>query len=153
MVCLTLSKLPFFLCKVSSNIDTTPTGIGLATAKLLASRGAKLSLADVSEDALKSARKEIKEAVPNSDDVLTYKCDVREYKQVEDWIKQTVDHFGKLDGAANLAGTVGPRPYTYSIDEEDEEIWNFIIGVNTTVRCSNSQRWWNPFSILTRLRE
>ena len=58
---------------------------------------------------------------------------MREYKQVEDWIKQTVDHFGKLDGAANLAGTVGPRPYTYSIDEEDPEIWDFIMGVNCTV--------------------
>lgn len=108
----------------------------MATAKLLASRGAKLSLSDVSDDALQSASKEIREAVPSAEDLLTYKCDVRDLKQVEDWIKQTVDHFGKLDGACNLAGTVGPRPGTYSTDEEDEDIWDLIIGVNLTVCAS-----------------
>ena len=110
-------------------------GIGLATAKLLASRGAKLSLADISQEQLDIAVIQIKEAVPNVSEIITSKCDVRDLSQVEAWIKQTVDKLGKLDGACNLAGTVGPKPCQYSMDEEDEEIWDFIIGVNLTVSC------------------
>lgn len=120
-------------------------GIGLATAKLLASRGAKLSLADVSQEQLDKAVVQIKEAVSSTGEIFTQKCDVRDLSQVEDWIKQTVDKLGKLDGACNLAGTVGPKPCLYSMDEEDEEIWDFIIGVNLTVSltcvlCSMANR-------------
>lgn len=33
--------------------------------------------------------------------------DVRERAEVEDWIKTTVDTFGKLDGSASLASVIG----------------------------------------------
>ena len=103
------------------------SGIGLATAKVLASRGAKLSICDVSEDNLATA----KEAIDG--EVITCKVDVRNLSQIKDWLKQTVDKFGSLDGAANLAGTIGTKFGSYAIDEEDEEMWDLIIGVNLTV--------------------
>lgn len=78
------------------------SGIGLATAHLLASRGATLSLADVSEQGLQDASKSIK--AKHNVDILTFVLDVRKPEQVDGWIKETVAKFGKLDGAANIAG-------------------------------------------------
>lgn len=106
---------------------TITTGIGLATAKLLASRGAKLDLADIYEGNLESAKKDIKQVAPGVDDILTCKCEVRDQSQVQDWIKQTVDKYGKLDGACNLAGTIGENPGTFSIEDGDEDSWDLII--------------------------
>jgi NAD(P)-dependent dehydrogenase (short-subunit alcohol dehydrogenase family) len=36
--------------------------------------------------------------------VTSSKIDVRDASQVENWVKQTIQTFGKLDGAANVAG-------------------------------------------------
>ncbi|KAK5164595.1 uncharacterized protein LTR77_009801 [Saxophila tyrrhenica] len=102
------------------------SGIGLATAKILASRGAKVSICDVSKENLTKAKESI------DGDVLACKVDVRILKEVQDWLKQTVDKFGSLDGAANLAGTIGKKFGQHAIDEEDEEMWDLIIGVNLT---------------------
>ena len=110
------------------------SGIGLATAKILAQQGAKLSIADVSEKNLENAKKAIVEASAQSgEEPLTSKVDVRELSQVQDWLQKTVDKYGKLDGAVNLAGVIGENYGTYSIDQEDEDSWDFIIGVNLTV--------------------
>ena len=112
------------------------SGIGLATAKILASRGAKLSIADVSEPNLEKAKTTIKEAAPDSGDVLIRKVDVRNFSEVHEWIKETVDKFGKLDGAANIAGTVGTNYSGYTLADEDKDQWDLIIGVNLTVESS-----------------
>ena len=64
---------------------------------------------------------------------MTCKVDVRKFNEIEDWLKQVVDKFGKLDGAANIAGTTGKNFGTYAVDQEDDDNWNLIIGVNLTV--------------------
>ena len=110
------------------------SGIALATAKILASRGAKISIADVSEQNLESAKDAIKAASPNGEEVLTAKVDVRNIGEVEDWIKKTVDKLGKLDGAANLAGVAGNMTGTYTLANENEDNWDRVIGINLTVR-------------------
>jgi 5,10-methylene-tetrahydrofolate dehydrogenase/methenyl tetrahydrofolate cyclohydrolase len=81
------------------------SGIGRATALLLASLGAKLSIADLQQEALESVAKEIKAA--GHGDVLTTKVDVRQADAVEAWIQETVKWAGRIDGAANLAGVIG----------------------------------------------
>jgi NAD(P)-dependent dehydrogenase (short-subunit alcohol dehydrogenase family) len=80
------------------------SGIGLSCAKLLSSLGAKVSIGDVSEAGLASAAKEIHS---NGGEVLTMAVDVRKRETVDAWIKATVNAFGKLDGAANMAGVIG----------------------------------------------
>jgi len=102
------------------------SGIGLATAKVLASRGAKVSIADVSEESLGKAKESIE------GDVMTCKVDVRKYSEIQDWLKQTVDKFGKLDGAANIAGITGKNFGGYAVDGEDEDNWNNVLAVNLT---------------------
>jgi NAD(P)-dependent dehydrogenase (short-subunit alcohol dehydrogenase family) len=82
------------------------SGIGLATAHLLASRGAKLSLADANAEGLYRAVKEIRERWPDVD-MRTLVVDVRNEEQVKGWVKETVAVWGRVDGAANVAGVIG----------------------------------------------
>lgn len=97
--------------------------MGLATAKLLASRGAIVSLADINEGAVKTAA----ESLTGSDKHMYAVVDVRHSRSVDAWIKSTVDKLGKLDGAVNMAGVISPaKPIT----EETDETWNFNFDVN-----------------------
>src|SRR6201985_1361911 len=82
------------------------SGIVLATAHLLASRGALLSLADLNAAALDTAAASIKSQTPNAS-VITQAIDVRNVSQVDEWIAATVSHYGRLNGAVNLAGVIG----------------------------------------------
>ncbi|OCK76393.1 NAD(P)-binding protein [Lepidopterella palustris CBS 459.81] len=82
-------------------------GIGLATARLLASRGATVSLADANPATLAEVEKESKE---KKRPVFVTVVD----------ITTTVEQFGRLDGAANIPGTI------------DGDDWNLVIGVNVT---------------------
>ena len=79
------------------------SGIGLATAKLVASPGAVVSLADINHRALEEVNREIKK---NGGCVLITKFNETKSAEVNSWIEKTMKEFGKLDGAANLAGIV-----------------------------------------------
>lgn len=105
------------------------SGMGLALSKILASRGAKISVCDISQANLDNATQEI-----DTKDLLTFKCDVRDISQVKEWINKTVEKFGRLDGAANMAGIVGARPGANVLAEQDEDDWDRVIGINLTVR-------------------
>ena len=67
------------------------SGIGLETSKILASRGAKVSIADLQDDMLKEAENAIETA---GGTVTATVVDVRDRKQVEAWISKTVRHMG-----------------------------------------------------------
>lgn len=120
-------------------ITGAASGIGLSTAHLLASRGAKLSLADITSDALKRNAEEISKQY--NVEVHHQVVDVRDYDQVESWTKATVEKFGKLDGAANLAGVIPKTLGVQGLDEQDFEQWNFVMDVNTTgvMHCLKAQ--------------
>jgi hypothetical protein len=96
------------------------SGIGLATAKLLATRGAILSLADANEVNLGAAVAQL--PTTTSSTVL----DVRDFGQVTSWISQIVREHGRLDGAANLAGVSGVGSL---LKDETDELWDSVIAV------------------------
>lgn len=106
------------------------SGIGLATAKLAASRGAILSLADINYDALKAAKHSI-EAVSQSK-VLITQLDVTRSKDVDTWINNTASVLGRLDGAANLAGVIGKYSGVKRLVEIDDEYWDQVLRINLT---------------------
>jgi|TARA_R110002003_G_scaffold104_7_gene8229 NAD(P)-dependent dehydrogenase (short-subunit alcohol dehydrogenase family) len=108
-------------------ITGAASGIGLETARLFAKRGAKLSLADVQEKPLKALEGELQQSGAQ---IITQVVDVRDRKAVEAWIAATVEKFGKLDGAANLAGVIGKQANVVGIDGLDDDEWDFVMGVN-----------------------
>lgn len=108
--------------------------MGLATAELLAARGARISLADINEDAVKAAA----EGLPSQSQHLWTKVDVRNTKSVDAWVEKTVGHFGRIDGAVNMAGIITPaRPITEQTDED----FAFSMEVNAqgVFRCLRAQ--------------
>ncbi|KIW73452.1 hypothetical protein PV04_01569 [Phialophora macrospora] len=105
-------------------ITGAASGMGLATAKLLASRGAIVSLADINAVALKTAT----ESLTGSDKHMYTVIDVRRSQSVDDWIASTVERLGRLDAAVNMAGIITPAK---PVAEETDETWDFNFAVNT----------------------
>lgn len=106
-------------------ITGASSGIGLATAQLLASRGATLSLADLNEEGLKRTAQELPTIGGQSH--LTTVVDVRKGDQVEEWIRNTAAKLGNLGGAVNLAGVVTDGVV---ITEETDAHWDILMDVN-----------------------
>lgn len=109
-------------------ITGAASGIGLATARLLAAKGAKLSLADVQEKPLQDLEAELLQYNSN---IMTKVVDITNRASVEDWISSTVQTFGKLDGAANLAGVIGRQNTVAGVADLDDDDWDFVFNVNT----------------------
>lgn len=106
-------------------------GIGYATAALLLSQGAKISVADLSQKNLDEATAKLNDIKSNSSgDFMTATVDVRKPDQVDAWIKSTVEKFGKLDGAVNLAGVIPKNINIDRVEDMPDEDWNFVIDVN-----------------------
>ncbi|MGZ0085178.1 SDR family oxidoreductase [Caldibacillus thermoamylovorans] len=104
-------------------ITGASSGIGEATAKELASRGAKLVLAARREDRLKKLQEEIK----NSGGQAVYKVtDVTSYEQMEKLAAYSIEEFGKIDVLINNAGIM-PHSFLYKKKVDD---WNRMIDVN-----------------------
>ncbi|KAF2482042.1 3-alpha--hydroxysteroid dehydrogenase [Neohortaea acidophila] len=114
------------------------SGIGRETARYLASQGAKVSIADIQEQALQKVAAEIEKA---GGAIFTSVVDVRNRSQVEDWIRRTVDKFGKLDGAVNLAGVYGKQSGLANIEEIEDDDWDFVHAVNVKglLNCLRAQ--------------
>jgi len=117
-------------------ITGAASGIGLATAKLLASRGADLSLADVQKDALEVVAAEITSA---GGSVITTIVDVRDNGQITAWISRTVEHFGKLHLAANMAGVI--TRHNDLLQDLQQDDWDLVISINLTgiMQCMRAQ--------------
>jgi short-subunit dehydrogenase len=73
------------------------SGIGLATAKLLAKRGSKLALVSRSKEKLEKLSKEL----PNS---IAVPADMTRIFEIKRMIRQTKEHFGRIDILINNAG-------------------------------------------------
>ncbi|KUL86736.1 hypothetical protein ZTR_04857 [Talaromyces verruculosus] len=117
-------------------ITGAASGMGLATAKLLADRGACISLADLNEQGLKTAIESLPTEHGNKH-IYTV-VDVRNSSAVNKWIEDTVELLGQLDGAVNMAGVILPvRPVT----EETEERFSLVLDVNVKgiFHCTRAQ--------------
>lgn len=105
------------------------SGIGFATAKLLASKGARISIGDLHPN-LDNVVNEIGNATGNGE-IFAREVDVRDTESVASWIEATVQRFGQLNGAANIAGVFKAFD-DRTVAEEDEGNWKFMLDVNLT---------------------
>jgi NAD(P)-dependent dehydrogenase (short-subunit alcohol dehydrogenase family) len=117
------------------------SGIGLETAKLLASQGAKLSICDLNSTALAEKALEISAVSPNPSNILSTVVDVRSPASVDAWIASTVSVFGKLDGAVNMAGVIPKVINIERVEDLNDEDWKFVIDVNLhgVMHCMRAQ--------------
>ena len=100
------------------------SGMGLATARAFAEAGAAVTLADVNDDALAAAERELRGAGHR---VLGVRCDVADEDQVAAAVAETVETFGRLDLAYNNAGIQSP---TTDAADETAEIFDRVNAVN-----------------------
>ena len=96
--------------------------IGKITAKLFLEEGAKVLLVDVSEDLLKEVVSELK-----SENVEYCVADVSKSADVERYVKEGVNLFGKIDVFFNNAGIEG---VVKPIIDYPEEVFDKVIAVN-----------------------
>lgn len=104
-------------------ITGASSGIGEATAKELASKGAKLVLAARREDRLKKLQEEIQK---NGGQAIYKVTDVTSYEQMEELAGYALKEFGKIDVLINNAGVM-PHSFLYKKKIDD---WNMMIDVN-----------------------
>lgn len=91
------------------------SGMGLATAKLLASEGAKVALIDLTQDELEAAAKEVQKI----GEALPVHADLRSLEQVEAAKKKILDRYGRVDILVNAAGITGPTKPFLELSDED----------------------------------
>lgn len=101
-------------------------GLGLAAAKELASQGANLSLVDYNKESLENAKKGINTEFPDIK-VLTVVADVSSEDAVRNYVDETVQEFGRIDGLYNNAGIEGKQA---AITEYDVNTFKKVIDIN-----------------------
>ncbi|XYX71402.1 SDR family NAD(P)-dependent oxidoreductase [Clavibacter nebraskensis] len=82
------------------------SGLGRAAAVRLAAEGARLALVDISEGGLAATAEAVRAASPDAE-ILTVLADVSQESDVEVYVGQTVERFGRIDGFFNNAGIEG----------------------------------------------
>jgi short-subunit dehydrogenase len=96
-------------------------GIGLATAKLLSTKGAKLALVARSKEKLEKLAKEL----PNA---IAIPADISKVEEVKNMVAQAYLHFGRIDILINNAG----RGYDVPVEKTDVEIFHYLFDLDLT---------------------
>ena len=113
-------------------------GIGYATAKLLAARGARVALVDVDRDRLERACESV------GDDVLGVAADVTDPAAVDEMVTEASGRLGRIDVLVNNAGIAGRSAPTWELTNDD---WLSVLAVNLT------GAFWCTRAVLPLMRE
>ena len=106
-----------------SIITGATMGIGLACAEEFAREGSKVVLAGRSQDLGEKAAAEIR---TNGGDAIFFQCDVSKNAQIQELVKKTLAHYGRIDVVVNNAG-VNHSANFFDISEED---WDWVMSVD-----------------------
>lgn len=103
------------------------SGIGAATAILLAAHKARVIVSDIN---LKSAQKVVDEIKESGGTAFALKVDVTQFEEVESLITEVVQDHGSLDVMVNNAGIGGKNQKKTAEHTHDD--WHNVIAVNQT---------------------
>jgi NAD(P)-dependent dehydrogenase (short-subunit alcohol dehydrogenase family) len=98
-------------------------GLGEGIAKVVAAEGARVVIAEMREDAGVRVASQIKK---RGGKALAVRCDVSCDADVHNAVKQTVKHFGRVDGLVNNAG-INFMKDTLQVTPED---WDRVISID-----------------------
>ena len=101
-------------------ITGAASGVGRATARQMVGEGASVYGVDIDQEGLHSISDELGERFSPKT------VDIRDREACHEAVKGCVEHFGKLDIVANVAGVVR----SHHVTDVDEETWRLIMGVN-----------------------
>lgn len=99
-------------------------GIGKATARAFAREGAKLVISDVKDKEGEYLAEEIRK---QGNDCIYVHCDISQPAEVQNMVRETIKHFGRLDIAYNNAGIEGELGFTADGSEEN---FDRVISIN-----------------------
>src|SRR3989344_7863692 len=121
-----LNKTTTKFCDLSGKVAVITgarRGMGRTHALTLARAGAKVVLADISQEECEAVVQEIKK---ERGEAIAIKCDISSKTEVDNLIKKTVEKFGKIDILVNNAGICPFNPFL----EMKEEDFKKVIDVN-----------------------
>ena len=102
------------------------SGIGLAIARAFVEEGMRVTIAAREKRRLEQAVSQLKSVSAGDGAVLAIKPDVSQAAEVQQMVRQTLDHFGRLDVLVNNAG-IGRM---VRLDELKEKDWDEILNIN-----------------------
>ncbi|KAF2807403.1 putative short chain dehydrogenase/ reductase [Mytilinidion resinicola] len=103
------------------------SGIGQAVVLRLAELGARgIAISDVNLAGLEKTKKL---CGSSATEITCTKVDVSQPDQVEKWIEDTVRFFGRLDGAANVAGIAAGKGET-TVQTIKQKEWDTMLNIN-----------------------
>ena len=112
------------------------SGIGLATARLLATAGAHLVLADINEQGLQQAAEQVKKSGPTVQ-VITKRTDVTSEEQVQELMQIVHDTYGRIDLVMTSAGVGRGGPIDAFTGQEMQTVMNInFMGTYHCVRAA-----------------
>ena len=121
-----LNKTTTKFCDLSGKVAVITgarRGMGRTHALTLARAGAKVVLADISQEECEAVVQEIKK---ERGEAIAIKCDISSKTEVDNLIQKTVERFGKIDILVNNAGICQFNPFL----EMKEEDFKKVIDVN-----------------------
>lgn len=104
------------------------SGIGLATAKLFASRGYHVGICGRRSEALALARQEIDAEGASGSECLTFAADLNDIEEGKNFVRHAITHFGHVDVLVNNAGAAPLAPF------EEISADSFETAINTNIR-------------------
>jgi 3-oxoacyl-[acyl-carrier protein] reductase len=106
----------------------SPTGIGFATARLLAEKGARVAITSTTGRIEDRA----KELTSEGATVFAQAADLSNHEQTEHLVKEVLRHYSRIDILVNNAGMiqVGGDNTSVSFDQLTEEQWDYGIAIN-----------------------
>jgi NAD(P)-dependent dehydrogenase (short-subunit alcohol dehydrogenase family) len=104
------------------------SGIGRAIARLFASQGARIVVADVTQQVIEGGAPTVEAISAEGGEAIYLPTDVSRREQVEATVAGTVARHGRLDGIVNNACVRHARPLL----EMDEGDWERVLKVNLT---------------------